>query len=196
MQVRKFIISFYLRIYFQVLLGLIAGSHFFGGPLVLTFASTIFFLKIGRIFTLNSRILPSFNIHFALTVCRVAFLSYFKLNRSNLVRVPVDYKLCLICFGLVALQFLLYRLQMYIGPRLKALKLENSPDSYCYFGEMTMSLVPEEHADCPICFSPLKEIVEFDDETPKNENSSLIIDYIGTGVLFLTFFPKFFKIFL
>lgn len=47
-----------------------------------------------------------------------------------------------------------------------------------------MCEVPEEHSDCPICFSPLKEIVEFDDETPKNESSSLIIDYIGKRFYF------------
>ena len=188
MAVRKFIISFYLKIYFQVLLGLIAGSHFFGGPVVIVLATSIFCLQIVKIFSLNSRILPSFNIHFALCVCRVLYLSFFKLNTSNFVRVPVDVPLCLLCFGCMALQFVFYRLQMHIGPRLKTLKLENSPDSYCYFGDKTMHLVPTENADCPVCFSPLAEIIDFEEEMPKNESSSLIMDYIGGCLYMLVWF--------
>lgn len=178
MFIRKYILKFYLKIYFMVLMGLVFGSQYFKDPIVMLLSTLMFGFQIGHIFLMNTRILPSFDLHFGLTCAKTFFFCYFKTRPDNFMRIPCNVPLSLLCLLLLAAQFIIYRLQNKVGPRLKFLNLVSSEDGYKYFKSDEL-LVSNETKDCPICFEDLSEHIEFESPAEKLEQASLIVDYLG-----------------
>ena len=168
----------------MVLIGLIFGSQYIKDPEVMVLSSAIFIFQIAHIFIVNTRILPSFDIHFCLTCTKAFFFFYFKTQPQNLMRIPSDIKLSIFCIVLLTIQFILYRLQYKIGPRLKFLKISSSEDGYTYYKDFEL-INSNEDKDCPICFEELSEHIEFDSSADKLENASLIVDYLGIFLYFI-----------
>jgi hypothetical protein len=94
------------------------------------------------------------------------------------MRIPINVPLSMLCLFLLAIQFIIYRLQYKIGPRLKFLKLSSSEDGYTYYKSEDL-LSKNEISDCPICFDNLSEHIDFDSPADKLEHASLIVDYLG-----------------
>ena len=141
-------------------------------------SSLMFCFQIGHIFITNTRILPAFDIHFWLTCAKTFYFCYFKSRPDNFMRIPVNLPLSMFCVFLLAIQFIIYRLQYKIGPRLKFLKLSSSENGYTYYKSEDL-LSKNEISDCPICFDNLSEHIEFDSPADKLEQASLIVDYLG-----------------
>ena len=160
-------------------MGLIFGSQYFKEPEVMILSSTIFCFQIAHIFMMNTRILPSFDIHFSLTCAKTFFFCYFKARPDNFMRIPCNIPLSLVCLFLLGVQFVIYRLQYKIGPRLKSLNIGSSEDGYTYYKESDL-IKSNEDSNCPICFEGLSEHVEFDSSAEKLEQASLLVDYLGT----------------
>ena len=94
------------------------------------------------------------------------------------MRIPSDVKLSIFSLCLLVLQFIVYRLQYRIGPRLKFLKLSSSENGYSYYREHQL-MDSNDESTCPICFEELSEHIEFDSSADKLEKASLIVDYLG-----------------
>lgn len=169
----------------MVLLGLVFGSQYFKDPLVMLVSTLMFCFQIAHIFMMNTRILPCFDIHFSLTCAKAFFFCYFKTRPENFMRIPCNEPLSLLCLFLLAVQFIIYRLQYKIGPRLKFLKLASSENGYKYFKSDEL-LTSNETKDCPICFEDLSEYIEFESPADKLERASLIVDYLGASFFAIT----------
>lgn len=72
-EARKYIATFYLKIYVIILVGLLWGVQSFPAYALVIYSGLLFLTQLTVIFKHNKRIFPNLTLQFSLSACKVLF---------------------------------------------------------------------------------------------------------------------------
>ena len=176
---RKFLLSFYVRVYAVILFGLIYGMNGFPNRVTMLMPALLFGIQVVYLGVRNHRLFPSFSGQIALCLSKMIYFSYFRVYKGNFTQFKPDYHFMVACMTSLVVLVIIHRMQKKKGPRLILGKFFGNDNIHDYFFDSstkTMKSFAEDEI-CPVCFEEYNNgSVDWDNEL--TELSGNLKDYV------------------